>query len=208
MQIIVTASAAMAGLGTGALVAGEIVRLYPGGASSAHVGARRGLRLGLLSVATAVLFAAASLRASNLTQFLLLSLFGVALLALTATDFERHLLPNRVMYPCLLAALVLSWAWPHRPPLSGLEGGVTGALVMLAVFLVLPGFGFGDVKLAGLIGLVLGFPGVLSGLLVGMILGGVGAGWLLLSKRAGMRTAIAYGPYLAGGAILEMLIRR
>ena len=91
---------------------------------------------------------------------------------------------------------------------SGLEGGVVGALIMLAVFIVFPGFGFGDVKLAGLIGLILGFPTVLYGLLVGMVLGGLGAGWLLLSKRAGLRGVMAYGPYLAGGAILEMLIRR
>ena len=39
-------------------------------------------------------------------------------------------------------------------------------------------------------------------------IGLLGAGWLLLSKRAGLRGVMAYGPYLAGGAILEMLIRR
>jgi len=79
---------------------------------------------------------------------------------------------------------------------------------MGAVFLVLPGFGLGDVKLGGLIGLILGFPAVFTGLLAGMVLGGLGAGVMLLSGRARLQTAIAYGPYLAGGAILEMLWRR
>ena len=99
-------------------------------------------------------------------------------------------------------------AWPYRSPYSGLLGGLVGGAIMLLVFLVLPGFGFGDVKLAGLIGLILGFPVVLFGLLAGMVLGGLGAGWLLLSGRVRLRTAIPYGPYLAGGAILEMLLHR
>ncbi|MGI8551742.1 MAG: prepilin peptidase, partial [Dehalococcoidia bacterium] len=71
-----------------------------------------------------------------------------------------------------------------------------------------PGFGLGDVKLAALIGLILGLPGVGTGLLLGVLLGGVGAAFLLLTHRAGLRTAIAYGPYLASGAIIEMLARR
>lgn len=166
------------------------------------------MKLLLLGTAMVVLCAVAYARAADPRQFLLMSVFGGALLTLTAADFERRLLPNRIMYPSLVAALILSWAWPHRPLWSGLEGGAVGALIMLGVFLVFPGFGFGDVKLAALIGLILGFPTVLYGLLVGMVFGGLGAGWLLLSKRAGLRSAMAYGPYLAGGAILEMLIRR
>jgi leader peptidase (prepilin peptidase)/N-methyltransferase len=208
MQMVFSAASAAVGLAAGALVASTPDRCYPQREHPGDSNQSRRLRTPLMAVATSALFAAASLRAANLTQFLLMCLFGLALLLLTATDFERHLLPNRIMYPCLVAALLLSWAWPHRAPLSGLAGGAMGAVVMLAIFLVLPGFGFGDVKLAGLIGLILGFPGVFSGLLVGMLLGGCGAAWLLLSKRAGLRTAMAYGPYLAGGAILEMLIRR
>jgi len=161
-----------------------------------------------MSIAAGALLVVSAERAVNLPQFLLMGLFGLALLALSATDFERRLLPNRLMYPCLVAALLLSWAWPHRSITSDLLGGVSGTVLMLVTFLVFPGFGFGDVKLGGLIGLILGFPAVVSGLLVGMIFGGVGSAWLLLSRRAGLHSAMAYGPYLAGGAILELLLRR
>jgi leader peptidase (prepilin peptidase)/N-methyltransferase len=208
MQIFFTAASSVAGLACGAIAARTADRFYPDGPVPPVPHNRRRLRTPLLAAASALLFAAASQRATGVTQFLLMCLFGLGLLLLATTDFERHLLPNRIMYPCLVAAVLLSWAWPHRSPLSGLAGGVIGTAVMLMIFLVLPGFGFGDVKLAGLMGLILGFPTILTGLLVGMVLGGCGAAWLVLSKRAGLRTAMAYGPYLAGGAILEMLIRR
>jgi leader peptidase (prepilin peptidase) / N-methyltransferase len=91
--------------------------------------------------------------------------------------------------------------------LVSMAGGFVGAGVMLAVFLIFPGFGFGDVKLGGLIGLVVGFPAVLTALLIGMVLGGFGAAFLLLRGRATLRSPIAYGPYLAGGAIFELLWR-
>ncbi|HET9319291.1 MAG TPA: hypothetical protein VFO27_05935, partial [Bryobacteraceae bacterium] len=91
--------------------------------------------------------------------------------------------------------------------LAGLAGGIVGGGIMLAVFLILPGFGFGDVKLGLLIGLIVGFPSVLTALLIGMVLGGIGAAGMLVSGRVRLRNAIAYGPYLAGGAILEMLWR-
>lgn len=207
MHLVLVLLAAVLGLAVGVLIAICVDRLYPSPRKAGSPVHPR-LRSALLGLAGAALFTAASLRAVDARQFLLMCLFGAALLTLTTTDFERRLLPNRIMYPFLALALLLCWAWPQRTLLAGLEGGVAGTLLMLAIFLVFPGFGFGDVKLAGLIGLILGFPAVLYGLLVGMVLGGLAAAWLLLSKRAGLRSAMAYGPYLAGGAIVEMLIRR
>jgi len=198
---------ALAGLGLGALIASILDHLYPPDSEAGQHG-KGPRRLVLMSIAAGALLVVSAERAVNLPQFLLMGLFGLALLALSATDFERRLLPNRLMYPCLVAALLLSWAWPHRSITSDLLGGVSGTVLMLVTFLVFPGFGFGDVKLGGLIGLILGFPAVVSGLLVGMIFGGVGSAWLLLSRRAGLHSAMAYGPYLAGGAILELLLRR
>jgi prepilin signal peptidase PulO-like enzyme (type II secretory pathway) len=206
-QPIVIAVIALAGLVAGSSVALSLDHLY---AKKRPRAASRSIRwrIVLLAVATGLLWCAAALRAIDPRHFVLMAAFGTALLALTATDFERHLLPNRLLYPALLLALVLSSAWPARPSFSGLFGGAAGFGLMLLVFLLLPGFGFGDVKLAGLIGLILGFPGVISGLLAGVLLGGAGAAWLLVSRRARLRTAIAYGPYLACGAIVEMLLRR
>ncbi len=218
-----------AGAGGGAIgvaLAGSLDRLYTTRPERTQPSRLR-RRAALLPPAMALLWGACALRALDVRHFVLMALFGTALLSLSATDFESHLLPNRVMYPCLVAAVILSPTWPGRAAvpllpstspswvaaavgatLSGVGGGLAGAAIMGAVFLVLPGFGLGDVKLGGLIGLILGFPAVFTGLLAGMVLGGLGAGVMLLSGRARLQTAIAYGPYLAGGAILEMLWRR
>jgi leader peptidase (prepilin peptidase)/N-methyltransferase len=70
-------------------------------------------------------------------------------------------------------------------------------------------FGFGDVRLGGFIGLVLGFPTVLTGLFVAVLLGGL-AGLLywfiqaVILRRYSLFTAIPYGPFLVIGAMLMM----
>ena len=207
MGVLIDLAAAGLGLLAGVVVAIFLDRLYTGAPLGGPVRSPMSWP-GLLAPATAALYGVAAARAVDVRHFVLMALFGTIFLAFAATDLERHLLPNRVMYPALALGLALSWLWPGRSPVSGLAGGAVGLFVMLLIFLVLPGFGFGDVKLEGLVGLVVGLPAVLSALLIGAILGGFGAAGLLLTRRAGMKSAIAYGPYLAGGAIIEMLLRR
>lgn len=132
-------------------------------------------------------------------------LFVTPLLALTATDFERHLLPNRIMYPTLAGAAALSWAWPGHSALEMLVGGVVAFAVMFVLFVVLPGFGFGDVRLAGLVGLLSGIGLLLNALMVAAIAAGIGAAFMLVTRRVGRRGVIAYGPYLALSAFWAML---
>lgn len=157
-----------------------------------------------LPVLSAAVYGVAVARTDGL-HLLLALLFTPALLALTAADIEERLLPNRIMYPTLLLALALCWAWPGRTPLNVLAGGLIAAAVMLALYLLLPGFGFGDVKLAGLLGLVAGASNVLTALMLAVLASGVVAVLLLVTRRATLRTSIAYGPYLALGAFAAML---
>lgn len=135
----------------------------------------------------------------------LAALFAVVLLALTGTDLERRLLPNRLLYPALALACLLCWAWPGRSWLGTLAGGMLGLGVMGAIFVLLPGFGWGDVKLALLLGLVSGVAHTPMALFVAMASGGIVAALLLLSRRAGPRTVMPYGPYLAFGAFVGTL---
>jgi leader peptidase (prepilin peptidase)/N-methyltransferase len=138
-------------------------------------------------------------------QFWLALLFAMPLLALTATDFKRRLLPNRIMYPTLVAATLLCWAWPDRDVVGVLLGGVAGFGIMLLLFLVLPGFGFGDVKLAGLLGLLSGLPNLLPALTIGAVSAAAGSLILLALGRTRLHGLVAYGPYLALGAFWGML---
>lgn len=177
-------------------------------------GVRLPARLWYLPLLGAPAGAAIAVRAHDPRHAALLAMFSTVLLAFVGSDFERHLLPNRLMYPTLALALALSWTWPDRSFAESLAGGLAGFAIMFALFFFLPGFGFGDVKLAALIGLLVGLSNTLPALLIGAIAGGVGAGLMLLAQRlrlggagAGARTAIAYGPYLVLGAFAVMVTR-
>ena len=65
--------------------------------------------------------------------------------------------------------------------------------------------GAGDVKLAGLIGLVVGFPQVLAALLVGVIIGGLVAVFLLVSRLRKRKEPIPFGPFLVVGAMVVLV---
>ena len=92
------------------------------------------------------------------------------------------------------------------PQISGVIGGTTGFAFFLIVFLINPrGMGVGDIKLAGLIGLVVGFPLVIIALLIGIFIGGLVAAALLLLKIKGRKDVISYGTFLAIGPLLTLL---
>jgi leader peptidase (prepilin peptidase)/N-methyltransferase len=79
-------------------------------------------------------------------------------------------------------------------------------LAFLAVFLIGRGrmMGAGDVKLAAVIGLMVGYPLVWGALAAGIVLGGVAAIFLIMRQRAAAKSYMAYGPYLALGALLVL----
>ena len=88
-----------------------------------------------------------------------------------------------------------------------------GAALWMAYFLLRlanpAGLGFGDVKLAGVLGLYLGFLGwevVLAGTFAAFLLGGGWGVWLILSRRGTARTSIAFGPFMLAGAALAMVL--
>jgi prepilin signal peptidase PulO-like enzyme (type II secretory pathway) len=134
-------------------------------------------------------------------------LFGLVLCVIASTDFDCRLIPDRISLPAMLAALALSWAWPDRSVADILVGA--GFALAVALVLVVAGFvfggalGIGDGKLILLLGLVLGWPAVMSALLYGVVAAGAVA--VVLLFRKGRRSTYAYGPYLALGGVIALL---
>ena len=140
---------------------------------------------------------------------------GGAAVVLTSVDLLAHRLPDRVTYPsygiCALAfavdAAVLD-AW--GPLLRALLAAAAAFAVAAAAAAVSPeGLGFGDVKLLGLLGLVLGWAGwgvLLAGVFLGLVAGAVVSLVLLAGRRAGWRTALPFGPPLLAGAVLALAL--
>ncbi len=135
--------------------------------------------------------------------------FGATTLAVTLTDIDHQLIPNRILFPGLgIAGVLLVFG----ALLDGATGNLVRALLASVLYfgflLVIGlaargGFGMGDVKLALLLGLFLGFVGwnaLAVGFTLAILLGGVASVVVLAFTRKGRRGKFAYGPYLVAGA--------
>ena len=177
-------------------------------------GARIPVRYPLVEVGTAGLFAAAAVRFGTdwaLPAFL--ALFAV-LLAVTVIDLQHYIVPNRIVFPTVAVAVpllalaaVLERDW--RSFGDALAGGAIGFVGLLAVNLVYPrGMGMGDVKLALVLGLFLGWLGldhVALGMFLGFFLGAV-IGILLIALRIRTRKQhVPFAPFLAAGTVIAVL---
>src|SRR5207302_10861156 len=130
-------------------------------------------------------------------------------------DLEYFIVPNRVVYPALFASVplaVLAAAVRHDGR-SLAEAGVGAALawlILLAIHLVSPrGMGFGDVRLAALIGFWLGWlslPTVLLGLFLAFLLASVVGFGLIASGLRTRKELIPFGHFLADCVVLVFLL--
>jgi leader peptidase (prepilin peptidase)/N-methyltransferase len=133
------------------------------------------------------------------------ALVQVVLVGIAADDLAHRRVKNALTIPVSLLAVLLRVAFER----SRLAEVVIAGLVFLLVFFALSlflrgGLGMGDVKLAGMLGFLLGWT-VLPALMIGAIAGGVAAA-VLLSRDEGRRATMAYGPYLALGAAIAVLL--
>jgi leader peptidase (prepilin peptidase)/N-methyltransferase len=163
----------------------------------------RPVRSVVTELISAVVFAGLASFYGASIQLLLSAAYSTLLIAIAYIDLDHHLVLNRLSYPGIVFAFATSWIWPGFSVLYALLGAVTG-LVLFGVLQVMGrgALGTGDTKLAIFIGAIYGLPAVLSALLLGMVLGGVGALFSLLILRRGRKDYIAYAPYLSAGAIV------
>ncbi|WP_369133339.1 prepilin peptidase [Modestobacter sp. I12A-02662] len=202
---------ALAGLLVGPWLAATTVRL-----AERDPGARPTRRRVLVTAAvSAGALAAAPALTGLRPATVALAWFGGAAVVLAGVDLACHRLPDRVTFPAaavcaaaLLADALVTGEWTA----AGRGAAAAAGVLVLATGarLVSPGgLGRGDVKLLGLLGLLLGWAG--WGVLVGGVLAGFGAGALgslvlVAVGRAGWRTAVAFGPALLVGAYTALAL--
>lgn len=235
MDLVWAAVGAAAGLVAGALLRSTVFRLsVPAGAPDradcsrcgAHLRPWPALRcpgcgraLGspvVLELATAAVLALLAGRFGGQPLTLALGFLGALGVALAAVDISVQRLPDRLTlpaYPVLIGLLAIAAVNGHD--LAALGRALLGGLALAAGYLLLgllrPGqLGGGDVKLAGLAGLVLGWlgwPTVLLGAALGFVLAALASLVLLAAHRITLRGAISFGPFLLGGALLAILAK-
>ena len=209
---MVTALAVTAGV-VGLLVghlANRAAGRFPDGADAERTVA---VRPPAVELGTAGLFVLAALRFELswvLPAFLFLAAAGVLL---GVIDLQHRLLPNRIVVPAIgIAAGLLAVAAAAEQDGAALLRAALGAVVLFAVFLVLAliapgGLGMGDVKLAALIGLHLGWLGwnaVLVGAAAGFVVQAAVALVLLATRRIGLRGELPFGPAMLLGTALAI----
>lgn len=136
----------------------------------------------------------------------IMSFYFCLLTVILVTDLERQLILNKVVYPAAAIALIIAVFTPNPGIIKVLIGGGLGLIIMFLIALVYRGgIGWGDVKMAGLVGLITGFPLVLVSLLLTVVSGGFVAAVLLLLKIKKRKQTIPFGPFLSLGAMLTLL---
>jgi prepilin signal peptidase PulO-like enzyme (type II secretory pathway) len=155
----------------------------------------------------ALLFGLFAAELSAFPTLALRSVFVLVLVQVIFFDFEHRLILDRVMFPAMALALVVS-LFGH-PWWAGIATGLVAGLLFLLLALAgsaifkAEALGFGDVKLALFIGLLLGPLPTVQALFYGVFLAGlVGVGIILWRRSA--KGTFAYGPYLAAGGLIVL----
>jgi leader peptidase (prepilin peptidase)/N-methyltransferase len=168
--------------------------------------ARISPRYPLVEAAAAALCAGAVLSHDTAAGAALSVALVLVLVPAAAIDLEHRIIPNRLTGAGALLALALGVALdPAGEPARLIAGAAAGGFLLLAALAYPGGMGMGDVKLAGVMGLFLGAavaPALMVALLSGVVVGAV----VVARKgaRAGRKTAVPFGPFLALGGIVAI----
>lgn len=175
-------------------------------------------RYPLIELATGIAFTAVTLKIADIHLLAALPAFltfTAAGIALTMIDLDVKRLPNAIvlpLYPILLVALAAG-AFLEDNSACLLRAIVGGAalygLYYLLAFCYPAGMGFGDVKLAGLVGMVLSFisyPALIVGSFAAFLLGGILGIALIARSREARKRSIPFGPFMVLGALVAIFV--
>jgi leader peptidase (prepilin peptidase)/N-methyltransferase len=133
--------------------------------------------------------------------------FVTMLLAVTLTDLEQRIIPNKILLvAAVLGVAIAAVADPDSLPERAIAAAAAGGLLFAAALAYPRGMGLGDVKLAAVMGLFLGrnvAPAILVALLAGSI---VGLAMIARHGAAARKRAIPFGPFLALGGVVGLLV--
>jgi leader peptidase (prepilin peptidase) / N-methyltransferase len=156
--------------------------------------------LGLAYLATVLAFR------DDLVQLLLGLVFVTALMAVTITDLEQRIIPNKILMAATLIGLaIVAVGDPSSLPERAIAAAAAGGLLFAAALLYPSGMGLGDVKLAAVMGFFLGravAPALFIALLAGSL---VGLAMIAREGASARKKAIPFGPFLAFGALVGLL---
>lgn len=163
---------------------------------------------------TGALFAGAAIKFGAVPELAAYCVLFAGLVAISVADIRVRLVPRVILYPtlalmtlALVAAAAVAGHW--HPLLDAVIGGAAAFAVFFVIWFIAPrGMGFGDVRLAGVVGAGLGWLGfrqLFLGFLAAFVVGSVVGLTLMALKGTGRKTALPFGPALAAGCVVGVL---
>ena len=164
-------------------------------------------RYPLVEAITAALAVAVVLVKHSPRDVVLGLLLVAVLVPVALIDFDRRIIPNKIMLPAAVAAVAVGLLLaPAQLPEQLVAGAAAGGFLLLFALAYPKGMGMGDVKLAAVLGLYLGRSvavALLSGVLAGAVVGALVIARVGVSQ--GRKTAVPFGPFLAIGGVVGLL---
>ena len=161
------------------------------------------LQYPLVELVTGLLFAVAWVRFGYSWNLVLAWVLVSCLTVITVVDLKHMVIPDEVLIFALVTGGILLYLDSWTRLKWGLVSGL-GAASSLALVLVVSrgGMGWGDVKLAGVLGLFLAVGGTLAGLFVAFVAGALAGLSLVVAGRKGAKDVIPFGPFLSLGGLV------
>ena len=145
----------------------------------------------------------------NIFYYLIISCF---LIVIFVYDLKHYIIPDKIIYPAIgitfLYQLFRIWDFGHWDlfRVSDLGFGILPSLFFLVIILFSQGqwMGFGDFKLAILMGLILGFPNILLALFLAFFTGAIIGVGLVISGKKTLKSEVPFGPFLVAGTFIAL----
>ena len=141
--------------------------------------------------------------------------YSGVLITLAVIDLNHQLILNKIVYPAAIVAMILNFFVPDLFSLHnflfGLIGAAFGSIFLFLAYifsqvvLKREGMGIGDIKMAAMIGLMVGFPNAIVAIFGGAILGGITSIFLITFKKKSRKDIIPFGAFLSLATIITMI---
>lgn len=159
-----------------------------------------------------ILYSIFSIKTNNISFFVfhfsLYAILSSCFIVIFFSDLKYRIIPDQILIILFFAVLMNNIL--TGLVLFNLITGLVCFFIFLAIYLLTKekGIGFGDVKLSFIIGWFLGIPLALASIYFSFILGGIFSLFLLFSKKAKLKTKIAFGPFMILGIVIVLLLKK
>ena len=154
----------------------------------------------IVEIATGLIFLLIYNYQFSIINTVLLWYVAASLIVIFVYDLRDYIIPDIILFPAIVAAL------PYHISTNHFLAALLASGFFLIIFLISKGawMGFGDVKLAVLLGLLLGFPNILLGLFLAFFFGAIiGIGAIVLNKK-GLKSEMPFAPFLILGTFVAL----